>query len=184
MAATRVTLVDLVSLLEQEDWHFEVDWKRQRLRFLVYGDGPPYDCTVSLDNVRSLVLISVGLPYRYAPKHFAAALETVSRANFGLRFTTLQIDPQRRTFTVDAALPVHGSGLVRRQFLALLNAAIHVAEQYAPALFAVLSGRLSPAAAVRGAEQEIELAAGWLASQTPVVDPKRFVSKERDAPVQ
>jgi hypothetical protein len=99
------------------------------------------------------VIVRAYIPL-FAPVHRRQAMyEAMSLANFNLRFTRFEMDPEDGELRCRADMPLYDGVPTDEQLTRLMYSVWSITERYAPALVEVMTGQAEPAVAIARVEE-------------------------------
>ena len=137
--------------LEQMEWKYEINedgWVVSRVR----GRQAAYDVRLRTDEDAEIVACYVACGTLVPEEHRAAAAETLTRANWGLRVGNFEMDYTDGEVRYKVSVDVEGGLLGHTMVQNMITAGISMQDRYHPALMRVVYADASPEDAIREVE--------------------------------
>lgn len=139
--------------LDEMQYHYQVRADGAALRMPIHGKCADY--TVGIYGDRHVVGVVVHVPLVVPADHRVRMAETITRANFGLKFGSFELDMSDGELRLRAGVPWYGDGPSRDEFAMMFHTLLWTVERYFRAFCRLIYGDdLSPAEVIA----EVEMA--------------------------
>ncbi len=149
--STRTMFDDIVRFLRSNGWSFGIG-ETNSVSLMIEGERHTYPVLIRYPWEKEIIVAHIEYPFRIPEKRRGAILELAARINRGLYFAACEFDADSGWTGFRATMLTDGVPFNPEQFSTMLAAAVSVAERYAPAFEAVMSGRADPIVALRSVE--------------------------------
>jgi len=140
--ATRVKFDDIVVFLREEGLNISIGPQGTAYTKII-GKNGGYRLTVRFIREKEIIVIYIEYPFVIDLKSISEVLELSSEVNWGLLFTTCEVNAEKGNIRFRSTILTDESGFNSAQFSTILATSCSIADNYLPVFKSVIYGGLT-----------------------------------------